>query len=182
MNHIFVFCGPIGSGKSSVSKLFAAKSGATWNGFGRTTRDIAEERGHGTDRKQLQELGALLVGNEPEFFCRRVIRPALENPQTPGVIDGLRHGSILTQIQKLVTPRQTVLVFVDAPINVRRERIKARDGLSPEQLGELDKHSTEIEVDQHLRNVAHFIADNTLSVEECVTNIESWASKIGLRG
>lgn len=176
MNTIFAICGPIGSGKSSVSKQFAARIGATWNSFGSTTREIAKERGLPSTRQALQALGADLVANEQSKFCGRVLGAALRETDKPGVIDGLRHARILSCVRKIVDPRHVAVIYVDAPVEVRLQRVKLRDGLSEAQLAELDRHSTEVEVEQKLKALADFVADNSGTTELCVSEIVRWAN------
>lgn len=176
MNTIFTFCGPIGSGKSSVSKLFAAKVEAGWNSFGTTTREIAQERRLPVSREDLQRLGADLVANERDTFCRRVLNRATESGKKYAVVDGLRHRDVLQTLRKINHPDTVVVVYIDAPLAIRLERVKERDGLAADQLAELDQHSTEIEVETHLKGLATFVADNGGSKECCAESIFNWAA------
>jgi dephospho-CoA kinase len=175
MKTTFAFCGPIGSGKSNVSKSFATQISAGWNSFGTTVREVALERGLPTNRESLQDLGAKLVQRERSLLCRRAIGKAMNVPGSPTVIDGLRHIDILEELRLVVSPQQLVCVYVNTPRDVRLERVKQRDGLSAEQLADLERHSTEVEVELNLKKVADFIADNQHSVEQCVDAIVQWA-------
>jgi dephospho-CoA kinase len=177
MERYFLFSGPIGSGKSSVSKLFASTIGAGWSGFGTVVKEIAVERQLPISREELQILGATLVRNERTSFCRRVITKATEACKNIAVIDGLRHVDVLEELRSLVGKGELLCVYVDAPQAVRLARVKTRDGLSAERIAELEKHSTEIEV-TNLKEVADFIASNVGSVEDCVASIVEWANAI----
>jgi hypothetical protein len=53
------------------------------------------------------------------------------------------------------------------------ERVKKRDGLSPEQIAKLEMHSTEVEVEHRLKEVADLMANNQHSAIECVESIVS---------
>ena len=172
---LFAFSGPIGSGKSNVSQLFAATIGGTWNSFGNAVRTVAVERGVPTDREGLQRLGAELVANERSSFCRRVVGQPSSDSEKPVVIDGLRHFEILEELRVVANPRNVVCVYVDAPLAIRLQRVNARDGLSADQLAKLQKHSTEVEVEQRLKSIADFCADNQSSPQQCVESILSWA-------
>jgi dephospho-CoA kinase len=180
MKHTFAFCGPIGSGKSSVSKLFAMRVGAIWNSFGTTVREIALERRLPTNRESLQNLGALLVKDERSSFCSRVIGKTTSGSAGAGVIDGLRHIGVLDELRRDISPQQLVCIYVDAPRSVRLERVKQRDGLTEEQLSDLERHSTEIEVEHRLKKASDFIADNEVSVEQCVDSIVQWTQQRNL--
>jgi dephospho-CoA kinase len=177
MKHVFAFSGPIGSGKSSVSKLFAAKILAAWNSFGTTVKEVAEERGLATDRESLQRLGAMLVKEDRNSFCRRVVTKATNDKDRAIVIDGLRHIDVLKELRVVVSPKELMCVYVDTPRTIRLERLKTRDGLADNQVADLERHSTEIEVEQGLKAVADFVSDNSQSVEQCVDTIVQWVKK-----
>jgi dephospho-CoA kinase len=74
-----------------------------------------------------------------------------------------------------VSPHELICVYVDASRAARLERVKERDGLSAEQLAALERHSTEIEVEQRLKRAADFIANNANSTEECADTVVEWA-------
>jgi dephospho-CoA kinase len=175
MSVLFAFSGPIGSGKSNVSKLFAERIGAKRNSFGGTVREIATERGLPVGRTDLQALGAILVASERDGFCRRVVAVALNDVLSTVVIDGLRHVEILAELKRIVDPRIVRCVYVDAPLSIRLERVRLRDGLSQSELVELQRHSTEVEVEQHLRAKSDYIADNSQTVGDCVERVIEWA-------
>jgi dephospho-CoA kinase len=177
MKPLFVFCGPIGSGKSSVSKLFAKQIGAKWNSFGNATREIAGERDVPNKREELQELGAYLIEHERELFCKRVLAPVLGDGAEYGVIDGLRHADVLHELRALVSPRTIICVYVDVTPEIRLSRVEKRDGLNVEGLAKLDSHSTEIQVKTELRKLADFVADNNGTPEECVVRIADCIKK-----
>jgi len=179
MKYAFAFCGPIGSGKSSVSKLFATTIDAGWNSFGSTVKEIAIERGLPTNREGLQSLGAQLVKEERSAFCRRVVAKATYGRGSTIVIDGLRHIDIAMELQSIINPQALACVYVDAPRALRMERVRARDGVSAEQLELLELHSTEVEVEARLRSFAGLIADNAGPVGECVDSIVRWAQAQG---
>lgn len=175
MKPIFVFCGPIGSGKSSVSKIFAKQIGAKWNSFGSAAREIAQERRVANNREELQKLGAQLIENEREMFCKRVLSPVLGSGNEYGVIDGLRHADVLGELRVLVNPRKFICIYVDVSSEVRLARVGKRDGLNAAELEKLDNHSTEVQVKSELRKLADFIADNNGTPEDCVAHIVAWA-------
>ncbi|HXC35285.1 MAG TPA: AAA family ATPase [Candidatus Acidoferrales bacterium] len=175
MKPIFIFCGLIGSGKSSVSKLFAKGIGAKWNSFGTATRDIAGERGVQIQRENLQSLGAHLIKNERELFCKRVLAPVLGDGTECGVVDGLRHAHVLRELRAMLSPRKIICIYVEVSTEERLDRVGKRDGLNADQLAILDSHSTEVEVKTELRKLADFVADNSGTPEECVSRIQNWA-------
>jgi dephospho-CoA kinase len=177
MSVAFAFCGSIGSGKSAVSRRFANRFAGAWNSFGNTVKLIATERAIEPSRENLQQIGAALVETEPENFCRRVLAGATDSQGSSEmiVIDGVRHRSILDHLRRLFTPNRLICVFVDAPLNIRVERLKDRDGLSEAQVLALQKHSTEVEVECDLRAAADFVADNSGSLDHCENELVGWA-------
>jgi cytidylate kinase len=178
MRSYFVFSGSIGSGKSTISRLFAVAMNADWSGFGATVREIAVERRIPITRGTLQELGAELVARERTSFCARVMREAHEGGRNVLVIDGLRHIDVLTEIRSLAGENSLFCVYLETPQLVRLERIGARDGLLPVDLAELERHSTEIEVANKIREFASFVANNGGSADECVSQIVNWARHV----
>lgn len=174
MNADLVFSGKLGSGKTTVSKLLADRVGARWNSFGATVKRIAFERGLPTGREALQSLGAELVSNSPEVFCRRVISEAVPSSGHGLVVDGLRHIAILKQLQQFVLPAPLIPVYVDVDEAVRLDRIKRRGGINIQDLQRLESHSTEIEVMVALRESAQLRVDNSKTAENAVDQILEW--------
>jgi len=158
-----------------VSKIFAKQIGAKWNSFGSAAREIAQERQVPNNREDLQNLGAHLIENEREVFCKRVLSPVLVNGEEYGVIDGLRHADVLGELRSLVKPRKIYCIYVDVLPEVRLVRVGKRDGLDAAKIETLDGHSTEVQVKTELRKLADFIADNNGTAEDCVAHIVAWA-------
>jgi len=179
MKTAFTFSGAIGSGKSTVSSRFAQRLGAKWNSFGNTVRRIAAEKGIEPSRENLQRLGAAAVEANQEAFCRKVIDGAEGGAEDFIVIDGVRHERILECLRVLVSPTPLLAVFVDTPQQIRLERLRTRDGLSMAQITELQRHSTETEVETKLRAKANFVASNAGRVEDCEDELLRWAKKAG---
>ncbi len=172
-----IFCGKLGSGKSTVSKGVASRIGAKWNGFGSSVKSIAEERGLLTSRDQLQKLGAQLVIESPDFFCNRVLAEAGYSSSQVIVLDGLRHESILALLREKLAPDNLFCVFVELEEKIRVDRIAKRNGLNEEEVRQLDTHSTEIEVEK-LRSVSDFVADNSKTPESAVDAVICWLDSL----
>lgn len=170
----FVFCGKIGSGKTTVSRLFAEQANARWNSFGSTVKGLAVERSQPTTREALQTLGAELVSTSPDFFCQRVIQQAKPDTGSFFVLDGLRHASILEQLKKILHPDQILFIFVDLDESIRLERIRQRGVPSLQELAKLEAHSTEIQVMAELRELSDFCVDNSTTPTASVARIQDW--------
>jgi cytidylate kinase len=178
MDANFVFCGPLGSGKTEVSKTVAAKTGSRWTSFGATLKRIAAERTIPIDREHLQALGEELVSRMPEAFCHRVLDEAEPQGQQHIVVDGLRHAEIFPILQRLSQPRRLVCIFVDVTNQVRLERIKLRDHATESQIAKWESHSTEIEVQLSVRRLADCVVDNSDEVETTVEKVLLWIKDI----
>lgn len=169
-----IFSGPIGSGKTSVSKQVAATLGYGWNSFGATVKRIAIERSVPVQRENLQALGERLIADEPRQFCHRVLQEAEGTTLKPVVIDGLRHAHIRGVLQELSRPRSLVCIYVHVDDATRFSRIQQRDALTPEKIRTLDAHSTESEVSERIRGLADFVADNNGQVSACSAAVLKW--------
>ena len=180
MKPIFTFSGPIGSGKSTVSKEFAERVGAKWNSFGSTVRRVALSQGTEPTRENLQKLGESLVKNEGQEFCRQVLAGAEAEAEDMVVIDGVRHADVLETLRRIVGPRRLVAIFVDAPFELREKRVKARDGLSRDAILRLQTHSTEIQVEASLKEKADLILLNDNNRDESQRKLIEWAKERGL--
>lgn len=175
-----VFCGMLGSGKSTVSKAVALHLGANWSGFGKIVKKMAEEQGLKIEREQLQAFGEQIVRETPEMFCEKILADASYLNGHAIVLDGLRHASILALLRQKLAPAQLLCVFVDIGEAIRVERVSKRDGLSSERLRQLDMHSTEIEVGKVLRSLSDFVVDNSHAPESAVNAVIVWLDSIGL--
>jgi dephospho-CoA kinase len=166
-----LFAGRVGSGKTHLSEIIANVLGSRWSSFGKTLKAIAVERGIQTSREHLQALGEQLVSSEPKALCCRVLAEAEPKGTQPIVIDGLRHRHIYDTLQKLLAPQPILIVYVDIRDDVRRGRLKFRDGLTDEQIQKLEEHSTEAEVFSEIRGIANIITDNSGSLEAAVSSV-----------
>lgn len=174
MNLHLAFAGKLGSGKTAVSRAVAAHLGARRNGFGNTIRSIALERCWGTTRKDLQDLGAQLVKDTPEFLCQRAIADCGAAAGEILVLDGLRHASILQLLRAQLAPSSLACVLVEAPDDIRFERIARRDGLNLSEVKLLELHSTEREVGDSLLGLADLVVSNPASVDVAVAEVLTW--------
>jgi cytidylate kinase len=169
-----IFSGPIGSGKTTISRKIAASLGYGWNSFGATVKRIAIEHSIPVRREDLQALGERLIADESPQFCLRVLQEAEGFPLKPVVIDGLRHAHIRSVLQELSISRLIVCIFVDVDDVTRFSRIQQRDALTAEKIRLLDSHSTEIEVSEGIRGLADFIANNNGAASSCCAAIREW--------
>lgn len=157
---VVCFAGGIGSGKSAVSGRVATLLGWPRVGFGDYVRTVARERGLDEARETLQEIGAELVAKNLERFCQSVLKQAKRSTDESLVVDGIRHVEVLDAVRRLVSPARLVLIFIDVDLAVRKARL-LEEGINGVRLGELESHSTEIQVGDRLRNAADLVVDGS---------------------
>src|SRR5439155_17943632 len=148
---ILAFAGPIGAGKSTLSKALATELGWKRVGFGSAVRDEARRRRLPTTRAALQDLGVQLIvepGWEP--FCRLVLNQAGWQQGEPLLLSGVRHEEALRALQIVVAPSEVALVYIWAPLDVRKERLRSLNPEDAESLEVVERHSTELQVQRNL--------------------------------
>lgn len=152
--------GVIASGKSTVALGFSEEMGWKYVSFGDFVRKTAKERGFDpNDRKILQEIGADLINDDLEGFCKAVLEQENWGTGEPLIIDGVRHVEVQLMLKKLVAPSSFILVYlyVNEEIRMRNLIDERRTELS--QLKELEKDSTERQVKSFLPDVADYVLD-----------------------
>lgn len=139
---IIAIAGPIAAGKSALAEALADHGVWTRASFGAYVRKIAHERGVPTERDELQRLGEELL---TELGAVEFTERALHDIAGPDlVLDGVRHVAVSDVLAARAD--RYLLVFVELDDAQRQARLEAREG-HPVDLGALDGHSTEREVD-----------------------------------
>lgn len=147
---IVAFSGQIASGKSTLSKLLADKTGWSRFSFGDYVRMCAKNIGlDANDRETLQDLGVCL-SKRPEPF----VRGFLEWTGTPEnmIIDGIRHFSIFLALKAQVH-EPIRLAFVDTPSQTAQDRYSG-------DLAQARGHAVESDVEA-LKDHADWVLNNS---------------------
>ncbi|MFB2836539.1 AAA family ATPase [Floridanema evergladense] len=168
------FAGSIASGKSTLSIEVA--SSLEWQrvSFGDYVRTVAQSQGLGDSREALQAVGASLINQGMEQFCKAVLAQVNWQPGQPLVVDGIRHAEIIPVLRQIVTPLDFRLVFVGVNESIREARLVER-GLSDRQQWQLlEAHSTEAQVQTALPAMADLTVDGTRKIEDLVLEIVGW--------
>ena len=160
-NLVVAFAGRIGAGKSSVSAAFAEDLGWKFASFGAFVRKTATERGIYHSRKSLQAVGAELEATDATKFCRAVLDDVAWSAGEPLVVEGIRHVRILGILKRQVASQPVFLVYLEAPEELRRNRLQERDAQEAQHLERAETHSTERDVIAELP----LLADLVLSTE-----------------
>jgi dephospho-CoA kinase len=100
--------GEIGSGKTTIAQFAAGLSGHTLVGFGDFLKDQFTKP---VGRRELQDLGLLLVKTGPENFLQEAIKKTRGESQNL-LFDGVRHQIIFNQIKTL--SNSTFSIYVEA--------------------------------------------------------------------
>jgi hypothetical protein len=171
---VIAFAGRISSGKSSLAQVLASHIGAESVSFADYVRSRARSDSGPVvlPRRKLQELGASLA-EDPQQFCDLVLRSATEwSPGRPLVVDGVRHVTILDALRTRCVPASVLLVYIDSAEG-RREALLQAEGYTPEDIQELETHSTEQDVRWSLAGLANKVVRHG-SLEMMLTELGSW--------
>ncbi len=168
------FAGSIASGKSTLSIEVA--SSLEWQrvSFGDYVRTVAQSQGLGDSREVLQAVGASLINQGMEQFCKAVLAQVNWQPGQPMVVDGIRHAEIIPVLRQIVTPLDFRLVFVGVNESIREARLVERGLSDRQQWQQFEAHSTEAQVQTVLPAMADLTVDSTRKIEDLVLEIVGW--------
>jgi cytidylate kinase len=170
VNHwMILIAGPVRSGKSTLARRVADRFGGIRVGFGDAVRQRAQALGLPDERGFWQQVGEEWVARDPGGLCDAVLAPTAG--QALVVVDGVRHRSIHDLLRERVGSRRVVLVFVDADVRVRRDRL-ASDGIGYEAMDQVLGHSTETEL-PWLRERADIVGEGTGDAAPVLSALEA---------
>lgn len=173
---VFALSGAIGSGKTSVSRALSVELGWPRCAFGDQVRSEARMRGlDPSQRDVLQELGKELVACDPEAFCRATLDQAGGQGMSL-VLDGVRHIEILEIVRRVVEPAPVVLVYLDVIKSQREARLASAGRDQEKSLIELDRHSTECQVRDRIREAADLVIDGSKPLPQLVQELRIFAA------
>ncbi len=166
---VIAVSGPIGSGKTTLSRALAKQLDCKHTSSGDYFRQLALESGQNPgDRRLLQHLGEQQVGLSPDHLCRELLRKANWRPGDESlIIDGIRHIEVLDVLRQVVAPLRIFLVYVQRD-RMRSHSVSARIG--KRSLALFDAHSTEIQTDA-LRSSADIIVSGDNEVTSVVERV-----------
>jgi cytidylate kinase len=131
---MILIAGPVRSGKSTLAKRVADRFGGIRVSFGEAVRQRTQITGLPDERSFWQQVGEEWVARDPQGLCDAVLGPAAGNALV--VVDGVRHRKVHDLLQANAQRRQVVMVFVDADVSVRHDRL-ASDGLNDEAVSQV---------------------------------------------
>ncbi|KYK27221.1 hypothetical protein AYK26_04120 [Euryarchaeota archaeon SM23-78] len=167
----------IGAGKTTVCDYLVDKKGFIFYSLSDVIRDEIKSRGLEITRERLQQVGTELRKKYGNAVLAKKIIKKLE-PAKAYVIDSIRNPAEVEALRKL---KGFTLVFIDAPIEVRFERIKARkreqDPLTLEEFKKAEEKELKSQdsASQQLlkcRDMAEFVIHNDSNFEELYKKID----------
>ncbi len=177
-NIVIGFAGPIGSGKSTLSRLVSRKLRWPLASFGTYVRKAAQVYGFDKSRKGLQLTGDFLINRGWKSFCEEVLADANWRPGSNLIIEGIRHIEAIKMLENIMTPAQIFLIYVSLGDPERKIRLKASNNEEYLKLEEIELHPTEQQVRTALFDRANFVVDNSRPVDKVVEEIVSWVGSL----
>ena len=171
---VLVFCGQIGSGKSTLSSEVARALGWSYASFGGFIRSIAHSQGLDETREVLQELGAALVERSTDDFCRTLLAHYNWRSGEPLVIDGLRHKEVADALRHFVAPLDIRIVLLEVDEEIRRARLAKEKQRDFERFEIVQQHSTETQVKTELPRIADLRLVGNRPMQELVRDVVTW--------
>ncbi|MGB7290957.1 MAG: AAA family ATPase [Thermodesulfobacteriota bacterium] len=172
--------GKICSGKSTVLKAISEEIHWPIISFGSYVRHIAQGRMLPSKRNIYQALGAELYQTlGPKKFLIEVMRFHLKSDQENILFDGVRHESILKEIQNAFNI--IYIIFLNADVKLRYKRLPTKRSNSEEKLSfeeflKIDNHPVEVEIES-LRKQANVIIDSSKPLKEILSEIHEFISE-----
>jgi dephospho-CoA kinase len=166
--------GRIGAGKGTVAEYLKKKYKAEQFVYSDILRDILESLHMKVTRENLQALGKGLRDSLGKDVLVNAMKGELEDAKGEmRLIDGVRY---VNEVQMLKTFPHNVLIFVDAPLEVRYERAKKRaekgeEKLSLAEFKEREKAATEGEISK-VEKLADYKINNSGSLDDFYKKID----------
>jgi cytidylate kinase len=177
---VVCFAGQIGSGKTSVSRRLEDVLGWPRAAFGEFLRAEVSRRGGNPDsREQLQNLGQMLVDEDPVRFCKSVLTSSGFEPGGYLLLDGIRHIAIQRIAAELARPSETRLIYLAASEDGRLERVASRVA-GARDFVRASTHRVETELETSLPKIADIVIDSTAPLDKVVNECLSALASFGL--
>lgn len=188
--------GGVGSGKSTVARMFAGESGVVVDAD-RMAREVLEEP---ESREPLRRwFGDEVFRPDGGIDRKAVARRVFADREELRRLEELVHPQVIRRIQALVdahrregppgqllvldvpllleTPLHELcdaLIFVDAPLEVRRERVQQRGW----ERGEIQAREAHQTSNEEKRQAAHCVLDNSGDPEETRRQVEACHARL----
>jgi cytidylate kinase len=154
---MILIAGSVRSGKSTLAKRIVERFGGMRVGFGDAVRQATSALGLPANRESWQQVGEEWVARDPMGLCDAALASAAGQARV--VVDGVRHHHVYDLLRMRAGGRPVVLIFVDADMRIRRNRL-ADDGIRGADIDRILVHATEKDLPR-LREAADIVADGT---------------------
>jgi len=173
MKAVVTFAGRIASGKLTLSQAVAQTLGCPRVGFGDYLRAEAGRRGLGEGRTVLQDLGEQTIQQLGWIeFCRVVLAQAGWQPGQSIVVDGIRHEDAIKTLRQIVAPLPCYLIYIQVDDDQGAARLLKRGEQPPDK-----EHSTEVQVENGLSEIADIILDGTKTLVQLNQEVVAWLQR-----
>jgi len=171
---VVAFAGKIGSGKTTITKSLAEALGWSRTGFGDYVRKVVREQGLASTRENLQRVGTEMLRRDVNNFCKSVLSNGGWQPGENLIIDGLRHVETIEVIRKAVRPADLRTVYIYVPEKARLARLRQRGDGDEGTISNVERHSSEQQVDSILRSRVDLLVEGSRPVEAIVAELAEW--------
>ncbi len=178
---IIVIAGEIGAGKGTVTRYLVDAYGAETVRYSAILQDILARLGLPYAREHLAKLAEALRSTFGGGILSRALRGDIARISAPVVVvDGMRK---VAELEALCQEEQCVVVFVDAPLRTRYERIhvrgeKADDAQKTfEQFVADHERAADREIPK-LRPLADYVIDNGRGMEDMRAQVDAMMATV----
>ena len=174
MKLIIGLAGRMGSGKTVVCNYLHGRYGAKQMRFSQILMDILDRLYLPHEREYLQKLGHSLRTSLGEDVIVNAFEKDMERVTSRVVaIDGIRYVNEVKMLRKF---EDNLLIFVDAPVDIRFRRCRARgeegeDKIEFEEFLRAEKRETERHIDE-MEKMADYRIENTKSLKELYKKVD----------
>lgn len=177
------FVGDIGSGKDFAAEYLCRKYGYTNISMGDIVRELLKKAGRPENRENLDALQKELVEKHgQDFFAKEVLKKIAAQKLDKVVISGIRRPAD-AEVPMRAFGKDFVLVKVEAPAEIRFERMRARarpgDPKTLEEFLKQEKAQYELFSLEKTYSYAKHRIDNSGTPEQLRKRLDELVKKIG---
>ena len=159
--------GHIGSGKSTLAKALTSTFGWDAVSFGSYVKSVADNRGLGSARQALQDLGQALIRDAGEDRFLQVVLEFNRPNSSVQIFDGVRHAAMLDAIRRHYHATLVVCLVLDDRTRYERYAARAAEPVVYDRFLVWNEHPVEREISRICQH-ADLQLDAALPLSELV--------------